>query len=269
MDLHVSGALVFLEDEVVHAALRLDERGGENGEAATFLEVARRTEEFLGLRKRLGIDAAAHRAAAFVRLEVVVAAGEAGDAVEQDHDILAGLDEALRALGDELRDENVPRGRFVERAAEDVAIERALEIGNLLGALVHEQQDEVDIGMVAPDRLRDLIEEHGLAAAWRSDDEAALPHAERRHEIERTRAEIGMAGRLEQDATIRKQRRQFVEIRGRDPLVGGFAFHGKQRVENEALLALLRQTQTAMELHSRAQVLLANEIRRHEDVFRA
>ena len=62
VQLHIAGALVFLEDQVVHAAVRLDERGGEDGEAAAFLGIARGAEEFLRLDQRLGIDAAGHGA---------------------------------------------------------------------------------------------------------------------------------------------------------------------------------------------------------------
>ena len=40
VELHVSGAFEFLENELVHAALGIDEGGGEDGEAAVILGVA-------------------------------------------------------------------------------------------------------------------------------------------------------------------------------------------------------------------------------------
>src|SRR5204862_364683 len=74
------------EDEVVHAAVGLDEGGGEDGEAAAFLGVARGAEKLLGLDEGLGIDAPGH-GAPLVALHVVVAAGEAGNGVEGTDDV--------------------------------------------------------------------------------------------------------------------------------------------------------------------------------------
>src|SRR5262245_57725524 len=47
VDLHVAGALEFLEDHLVHPAAGVDERGAHDGEATAVLDVARRAEEFL------------------------------------------------------------------------------------------------------------------------------------------------------------------------------------------------------------------------------
>ncbi len=49
VDLHVAGALEFLKNEIVHAAVGLDEGRGEDGEAAALLHVARGAEEFTRL----------------------------------------------------------------------------------------------------------------------------------------------------------------------------------------------------------------------------
>ena len=99
MDLHVAGAFEFLKDEIVHAALRFDEGGRDDGQAAAFFGVARGAEEALGLDERLGIDASGHDAA-FAGLQIVVAAGQTGDAVEEDDDILADFDESFGAFDD-------------------------------------------------------------------------------------------------------------------------------------------------------------------------
>src|SRR5690606_36907339 len=47
-DLRIAGTLELLEDHLVHAAAGVDQRGGDDREAAAFLDVARRAEEALG-----------------------------------------------------------------------------------------------------------------------------------------------------------------------------------------------------------------------------
>ena len=90
-DFHVAGALEFLEDDVIHAAFGFDEAGGDDGEAAALFEVAGGAEELAALEGGRAEAAGADRAAA---LGVVVSPGEAGEAVEEDDDILADFDQA-------------------------------------------------------------------------------------------------------------------------------------------------------------------------------
>src|SRR5690625_4420007 len=47
-ELHVTGAFELLEDDVVHPAAGVDERGTDDGERSTLLHIARRAEEPLG-----------------------------------------------------------------------------------------------------------------------------------------------------------------------------------------------------------------------------
>src|SRR4029453_1086894 len=72
-DLHVARYFVYLEDEVVGLAIRLDETRRQHGQRATFLGISCGTEELLRLDKRLGIDATGHQAA-FPRHQVVISA---------------------------------------------------------------------------------------------------------------------------------------------------------------------------------------------------
>src|SRR3989442_5337419 len=45
IDFHVAGALELFEDDIVHAAARIDQRGGDDGERAALFHVARSGEE--------------------------------------------------------------------------------------------------------------------------------------------------------------------------------------------------------------------------------
>ena len=85
----------------------------------------------------------------------VVGAGEARDRVEEDDDVALVLDEALGLLDDHLGHLDVARRRLVEGRADDLALHRPLHVGDLLGPLVDEQDDERDLGVVRRDRVRD------------------------------------------------------------------------------------------------------------------
>src|ERR1043166_541573 len=117
MQLHVSGAFEFFEDQFVHPAAGFGERGREYGEAAAFFDIARASEKFLRLNESFGFDAARHDPA-LARLQIVIAARKAREAIEQNDDILFHFNEALRALEHELRDLNMPLHRSEEHTSE-------------------------------------------------------------------------------------------------------------------------------------------------------
>ncbi len=64
IDLHVARAFEFFEDDFVHPAAGIDERRGENGQAAAVLDIARRAEELFRLVKSVGVDTAGENLAA-------------------------------------------------------------------------------------------------------------------------------------------------------------------------------------------------------------
>jgi hypothetical protein len=99
-ELHVPGALELLEDHLVHPAARVDERGGQDGEAAAAFAVAGGPEELPWELERPVVDAAAHGPAPGADLAVAGAA-EAGEAVQEDDHVAARLDEPLGPLDGE------------------------------------------------------------------------------------------------------------------------------------------------------------------------
>ena len=176
--LHVARALELLEDRVVHAAVGLDQRRGEDGERATLFDVAGRTEELLRRVQRTGVDTAREDAAARRGGEVVGTA-QTGDAVEDDHDVVALLDEALGLLDRELGHVGVLVARTVEGAGDDLALDGATHVGDLFGPLVDEQHHELHLGVVLLDRRGDRLHHRGLAGLRRRHDDAALALADR------------------------------------------------------------------------------------------
>ena len=102
----------------------LDQGGGEDRERAALLDVAGGAEELLGRVERAGVDAAGHDPAGGGGGQVV-GPGQAGDAVEDDHDVLAVLDQALGPLDGELGHLGVLLGGPVERGGHDLALASA------------------------------------------------------------------------------------------------------------------------------------------------
>ena len=86
--LHVAGALELLVDHVVHARAGLDQAGGDDRQAAAFLDVAGGAEEALGRVEGDRVHAAGERLARCGHGEVI-GARQAGDRVQQDDDVAA------------------------------------------------------------------------------------------------------------------------------------------------------------------------------------
>src|SRR5512137_623620 len=192
-DLHVPGALELLEDHLVHAAAGVDEGGADDGEGAALLGLAGRAEEPLRALQRAAVDAAGEGAPGRLDL-AVVGAGEPGDRVEQDDDVLASLDEPLGALHGHLGRVDVLLGRPVVGGAADLALHVPAHVGELLGALVDEEDDEVDVGAVGVDRLGDPLQHDGLAGLGRRGDEGAGAEADGGDEVEDAADELVRTG---------------------------------------------------------------------------
>ena len=156
----------------------LDQRGGEDGQRAAVLDVARGTEEALRRVERGRVDTTGQDAAGGRGGEVVRAA-QAGDRVEQHDDVVAQLHQALGALDGELGDRGVVLGRAVEGRGDDLALHRPLHVGDLFRTLVDQDDHQVALGVVVRDRVGDRLHDHGLAGLRRGDDQAALALADR------------------------------------------------------------------------------------------
>src|SRR5438876_5904260 len=264
VDLHVAGALELLEDDLVHAAAGVDQRCADAGEAAAVLYVARRAEELLRPAQRVRVDAPGEDLTAR-RDDRVVGAREPRDRVEQDDDVPAVLDQALRLLDHHLRHLHVARRRLVEGRAHHLALHRALHVGHLPGPLVDEQHDEADVGMVGGDAVRDVLQHHRLAGARRGDDEPALPLADRREQIDGARGVL-LWVELEAQVLVGVERRQVVEedlVARLLRLVEGDGLDLEQR---EVALAFLGGADLSGDHVAGAQVEAADLARRDVDV---
>jgi hypothetical protein len=79
--------------------------------------------------------------------------------------------------------------------------------------------------MIFDDRIGDMMQQGGFAGAWRRNDQAALSHAQRRHQIHDSRR-IAIRDSLELDPSIWIDRRQLFKwsqpwyFVGSSPLIG-------------------------------------------------
>src|SRR5437667_2163791 len=209
MDLHVARPLELLEDDVVHPASGVDDGRRHDRERAALLDVPRRGEEAARPLERVRVEAA-RQDLARRRDDGVVGAREAGERVEQDHDVPLVLHQPLGLLDHHVGDLDVALGWLVEGGRDHLALHRPLHVGDFLRPLVDEKHDEVDLGMIRRDRMGDGLEHHRLAGPGRGHDHAALALADRTQEIhDPGRQVLGVV--LEPEPLHRIERRQVVE----------------------------------------------------------
>jgi hypothetical protein len=266
-DFHVAGALELLEDDLVHARAGVDQRGGDDGQAAAFLDVAGRAEEALRPLKSIGVDAAGEDLAGG-RDDGVVGASETGDGVEQDDHVALVFDQALGLLDDHLGDLDVAGGGLVEGGADDFALDAALHIGDFLGALVDEQDDEDDLGVVGGDGVGDGLQQHGLAGAGRGDDEAALALADRSEQVHDPTGDL-LADGLHLDALLGVERGEVIEENLVLGLLGRLEVDGLDLDQGKVLLALVGRPDVAADGVAGFEVELADLGGRDVDVVGA
>ena len=219
---HVSRTLELLENEFVHPAAGVDQGRRHDRQRPPFLEHAGRGEQLLGDVERLDIDTARHRAAR-VADPLVEGPGHAGDRVHQQEHVLARLGHPLAAFDHQLRQPDVALHVTVEATGHHLSLDGPAHVSDFLGTLVNEQHHELKIGMIGRDRLRYLLQEHGLAGARRCHDQRPLPLAKRRQQIHHAGRDRLLAG-FKTQPRLRIDRRELIEgldagiLVGRQPL---------------------------------------------------
>ena len=88
----------------------------------------------------------------------------------------------LRFFQDDLGDLDMAFRRLVERRGYDLALDRALHVGDFFRPLVDKKHDQHHFGIVGRYAVGDLLQQHGLAAVRLRHDQAALAFAYRASE---------------------------------------------------------------------------------------
>ncbi len=191
--------------------------------------------------------------------------------VEQDHHVALMLDQALGLLDHHFGDLHVARGRLVEGRGHDLALHRALHVGDFFRALVDQQHDQIALGMIGGDRVRDVLQQHGLAGARRRNDQRALALADGRDDVDDARRQI-LPGRIfvfHLQPLVGIERRQVVEV---DLVLGLFRIleiDGVDLEQREVALAVLGRADVAFDGVAGAQAEAADLRRRDIDVVGA
>src|SRR6266542_679631 len=266
-DLHVPGGLELLEDDLVHARAGVHQRGRQDRQRAAVLDVAGRSEEALGRVQGRGVDTAGQDLAAG-RGGEVVGARQAGDAVEQDHHVLAVLDQTLGPLDGQLGHLAVVVARPVEGRVDHLRLGGALHVGDLFRPLVDEQDDEAHLGVVGADRVGDLLHQGGLAGLWRRHDQATLPLADRGHDVHDPRGDLRRRV-LEPEPLVGVQGGEVLEVLA---VAGDLGLHAVDLVDphkRRVLLGVTGQLDHALDLVAAAQARAPDHRQRHVDVVGA
>ena len=147
-----------------------------------------------------------------------------------------------------------------------------LEVGDLLGPLGDEQDDEEDLRVVLLDGLGDRLEDGRLAGPRRRDDEAALALADGRQELHDPGVHVLGIAVLELDHLERVEGRQALEIDVPallDDDIGVHEVDGLDLDQGEILLAVLGGPDDAGDRVAGPELELADLGRRNVDVVLA
>ena len=181
---------------------------------------------------------------------------------------MAALDHALSLLQHHVGDLDVPLGGLVEGGGDDLRVDAALHIGDLLWTLVDEQYDEVDLRVVSGNGVGDVFQQDGLTGLGLGHDEAALSLANRGEEIDDAGGQVAALMPGEVDLLVGEHRGEVVERNTVADVVGIAAVDFLDLGEREVLLAALGRADGAID---GVAVFEAEELdlgERHVDVVR-
>ena len=125
----------------------------------------------------------------------------------------------------------------VEGGGDDLALNDRTHVGDLFGALVHQDDHEVHLGVVQLDGLGHLLDDHGLTGLGRRDDEATLALAHGGDQVDDARR-VGLRGGLHAQLLGGVDGGQLAEFAARLRLLNRHAVHGVDAHEGVVLLAL-------------------------------
>ena len=123
------------------------------------------------------------------------------------------FDEPLRAFDSQLRNARVTFDVGVVGAGHQLrGWMRTPKIGHLFRTLIDKKNNQNDLRMIFGYCFGDVMQQRCLASARRCDNQTALPHSERRHQIHDPRR-VALRHRLELDPFVRVDGSQLLKWR--------------------------------------------------------
>ena len=140
---------------------------------------------------------------------------------------------------------------------------RASEIGNFFRAFIDKQNDDVHLLVILRDGFSDMMEQRRFTRARRRDDQAALAHAKRRHQIHDP-GRISFRQGLELDPFIGVDGRKFLE-RPQALIFGGLSSIDREQFRQ--LRTAIAAPRLAVNPHPVTQTEAPDNFRRDENVL--
>ena len=173
------------QEDIVHPASSVDQGRGQNGQRTTFFQFPCRTEKGLGVLQRVGIQAASHGAAGLIAFRVP-GSGKSRYGIEKDNDVASCFDQSFGFFDDHFRNGDVTRSMLIKGGTDYFAI-RSLDfpfhVGDFFRALINQQHHDVGLRKICQNGAGHFLEQNGLARSRRTDDQAPLPKADGRHQV--------------------------------------------------------------------------------------
>ena len=179
-------------------------------------------------------------------LHGVVGAGQTGDRVEENHDVVSALDHAFGLVEHHLGHFHVARGLLVESRGHDLGLGVAGHFGHLLGAFVDQQYDDVNLGVVVGDGVDDRLHEHRLTRLGLGYDQCALALADGGKEVHDARGHVVVAVAREAEFLAGEERCHEFELHAVADVFRGQTVDFVHAHQREVFLALLRGTDRAV-----------------------
>mmetsp|Transcript_18535 Transcript_18535/g.30416 ORF Transcript_18535/g.30416 Transcript_18535/m.30416 type:complete len:299 (+) Transcript_18535:12857-13753(+) len=180
------------------------------------------------------------------------------------------LDQALGFLDDHLGNCHVPCRWFVKGRTDNLTLHRPLHVGNFLGPLINQKDDQITFRMVLRDAAGDVLQQNSLTRPWRGNNQRPLPFTDGRHQIDNTGRTIPRC------RIVGFHRQTLVRIKRREVIESDLVLHTFRifkidpcRVrQSKIAFRIIRRLDNAFDRVPSAQRILADHVGRHIDIIR-
>ena len=94
------------------------------------------------------------------------------------------FDQTFGLFQNHFGDLNVTLGRFIEGRRNDFTFHRTVHVGHFFRAFVNQKNDQIGFRVVFLDRVRNVLQHHGLTGTRRCDDQGTLTFTKRRDKLD-------------------------------------------------------------------------------------
>ncbi len=190
MQLHVSSSLEFLENDFIHFTPRFNQGRSQNRKASSTLDVTSRTKEAFGALQSGRLDPTTENFST-VRHRGVVGAGQPGDRIQENHDILVMLDHPPGLFDYDFRCVNVTLRALVKSGGNDFGIRNlTAEVSHLLRTLIHQKNNQMSVGVIDSKSSGNALLQNRFPRPGRSHDQSSLPKTYRGHQIHHSHGNV-------------------------------------------------------------------------------